>query len=94
MESDGYALAAELVEKDQFRLIGTMWLQKPKARSTPWGSSYREAPEHLHGGNPAACPLLLMSALPSDMFAFLCSLVSMMQVTGEYQGYRRGDSGL
>jgi hypothetical protein len=30
-------------------------LQKPKVKSTPWGSSYREAPEILHGYTSKVC---------------------------------------
>ncbi|KAK9865328.1 hypothetical protein WJX84_001030 [Apatococcus fuscideae] len=48
--------------------------KKPKIRSTPWGSSYRAAPEHLHGysskvkGKTAEERLDMRAATKADKF--------------------------
>eukprot|EP00879_Flechtneria_rotunda_P002967 GHRR01003184.1.p1 GENE.GHRR01003184.1~~GHRR01003184.1.p1 ORF type:complete len:129 (+),score=46.39 GHRR01003184.1:327-713(+) len=49
-------------------------MAKPKVKTTPWGSSYREAPEILHGyshkvkGDTASERLDMRSATKSDKF--------------------------
>lgn len=37
--------------------------QDPKVKNTPWGSSYRAAPEILHGADPDLLPFTLLGSL-------------------------------
>jgi hypothetical protein len=55
-------------------LLLLLLLQKPKVKTTPWGSSYREAPEILHGysskvkGETASERLDMRAATKADKF--------------------------